>query len=188
MRLFLAIDLDEAARRALAAEHERLAQLIRGSSLKFVKPEQLHVTLVFLGEVAPDRATAVRAAIEVPLEGAPFDAVYDTWGTFPPRGAPRVLWIGASTGAAEMVALQQQLAARAAALGIEIERRAFHPHLTLGRWRESRPRDREAVLQLPRLRPGVPTFVNGVTLYHSRLSPAGATYTPLARATLESSS
>src|SRR5215831_11053764 len=174
MRLFLAIDLDDAARRALEAEHARLARVIRGSSLKFVRPEHMHVTLVFLGEGAPDRATAVRAAIEVPLDGARFDTVFNTWGTFPARGAPRVLWIGASTGAAEMIALQQQLAARVAAQGIEIERRAFHPHLTLGRWRESRPRDREAVLELPPLRPGVRIFVNGVTLYHSRLSPAGA--------------
>ena len=188
MRLFLAIDLDEAARRALGAEQARLAQLVRGSPLKFVRPEQLHVTLVFLGEVAPDRATAVRAAVEAPLEGAPFEAVFDTLGTFPPRGAPRVLWIGATTGAAEMIALQQHLAARVTALGIEIERRAFHPHLTLGRWRESHPRDRVAVVESPRLRPGVRVFVDGVTLYQSRLSPAGAAYTSLARATLESPS
>ncbi len=187
MRLFLAIDLDDAARAEMSAEQTRLARTLGRSSLKFVKPDQLHVTLVFLGEIPEDRVTAVCGALETPPLGHPaFDAVFDRIGLFPPHGAPRVLWIGAGEGAAEMIALQHQLAARMAALGIDTDRRAFQPHLTLGRWRNARPRDRTALRDLPAARRAVRLHVDHVTLYHSQLSPSGSTYSPLAHATLES--
>jgi 2'-5' RNA ligase len=76
------------------------------------------------------------------------------------------------------------IAARAATLGLPIEDRAFHPHLTLARWRESRPADRRRALAVSPRGVVAAAHIDGATLYQSRLSPAGPTYTPLARANL----
>ena len=184
MRLFIAIDLDDAARAAIAAEASRLAQRIpRRSSLRWLKPVQLHLTLVFLGEVDDGRAAAIAAAMDAAVDLPPFDAALEGFGVFPPRGAPRVLWVGVGDGAATLIELERRLAGRVERLGVEIEPRPFHPHLTLARWRDSRPGDRRALDEAPR---GVVArlWVDHATLYRSRLSPGGSIYTPLARATL----
>jgi RNA 2',3'-cyclic 3'-phosphodiesterase len=185
MRLFLALDLDDEARAAIAAEQTRIARALgRRSSLKFVKPEQLHLTLVFLGNVDEPCARGVIAAVDAPVDQPAFDAVFDGVGLFPPRGAPRVLWIGVIEGAREMIALQQRLAARMDAVGVALEARTFQPHLTLARWRDARPSDRTALRDVPPVPVHARVRIDHVTLYQSRLSPAGSTYTPLARATL----
>jgi 2'-5' RNA ligase len=186
MRLFIAADLPDTVRDALAAEQKRISAALAGSgsSLKWVKPEHAHLTLVFIGNVEDTRVPAVVEAIAGDVDVPALDAVFEGAGVFPPRGAPRVLWIGVSSGAPELVDLQRVLAARIAALGLPIEDRAFNPHLTLARWRESRPSDRDrAAAAAPR---GVVAraHIDSVTLYQSRLSPAGPTYTALVRANL----
>src|SRR6266550_4708422 len=145
MRLFVAVDLSEEARQAMAAEQKRIAAALAGrqTSLKWVRPEHLHLTLVFLGSVDEERARAGVDAIGRDVDAAPFDLVFDGVGAFPPHGEPRVLWTGVTHGAAELVALHRELRQRAAALGIALEARPFIPHLTLGRWRASRRHDRE---------------------------------------------
>jgi RNA 2',3'-cyclic 3'-phosphodiesterase len=186
MRLFVAIDLSEDARDAIAAEQKRIAAALGGTktSVTWVKASHAHLTLVFLGNVDPDRATSVVEAVGRDLDLAPFDMVLEGVGVFPPRGAPRVLWIGIAGGAAEVIRLQRELAARVAALGIALEDRPFHPHLTLGRWRESRPPDRDRALAAARSRAIARVHVGHATLYESRLSPTGATYNPLTRVNL----
>src|SRR6476659_1419840 len=99
--------------------------------------------------------------------------VFDGIGVFPPHGEPRVLWSGVTEGAAELVALHRELAPRAAALEIALEERAFHPHLTLGRWRESRRQDRQRTLAAEARDPIARVHVRRATLYESRLSPSG---------------
>jgi 2'-5' RNA ligase len=186
MRLFVAVNLSEEARAAIAAEQKRIAAAASGSTslLKWVKADQAHLTLVFLGNVDAARAPAVIETMGRDVDLAPFDMVLDGLGAFPPRGAPRVLWVGVTGGAKEMMLLQRELAARIAALGIALEERPFHPHLTIARWRESRPPDRERAIgagtrgALARVR------VASATLYESRLSPAGPAYTSLAHANL----
>jgi len=186
MRLFVAADLPEAVRQALAAEQARITSALAGSdsSLKWVKPEHAHLTLVFIGNVDDGRVPAVVEAIGASIDVPAFDATFEGAGAFPPRGAPRVLWIGIGTGARELVALQQVVAARIAALGLPIEDRAFHPHLTLARWRESRPADRSRALAVAPRGVVAAAHIDGATLYQSRLSPSGPTYTALARANL----
>lgn len=186
MRLFIAADLPAAVRDALAAEQTRIAVVLAGSGsrLKWVKPDQAHLTLVFIGNVDDARVPPVVDSVGADIDLPPFNAVFEGAGVFPPRGAPRVLWIGVGSGARELIDVQHALAARVAAIGLPIEDRAFHPHLTLARWRESRSSDRDrAMAAAPR---GVVAraHIGGATLYQSRLSPAGPTYTALARANL----
>src|SRR3954452_20741885 len=149
MRLFIAADLPEEARAAVAAEQERIRSALAGAAgaLKWVKPEHSHLTLVFLGEVADARVAEVVEAIGSEVALDPFGVTLEGVGAFPPRGAPRVLWIGIGDGESAVVELQREIAARAAALGLAVEDRPFHPHLTLARWRESRPADRERAIR-----------------------------------------
>jgi 2'-5' RNA ligase len=186
MRLFVAVDLSDEARQAMAAERKRIAAALAGrpTSLKWVRPEHLHLTLVFLGSVDEARAHAVVDAVGRDVDAAPFDMVFDGVGVFPPRGEPRVLWTGVTQGAAELVALHRELGQRSAALGIALEDRSFHPPLTLGRWRESRRQDRERALAAQGCDPIARVRVQRATLYESRLSPSGPTYTALAHANL----
>jgi len=170
----------------MAAEQKRMAAAIdrAGSSLRWVKPEQSHLTLVFIGNVDDARVPAVVDTVGAAIDAAAFDVAFRGAGVFPPRGAPRVLWIGVDAGAPELIALQQTLASRVTSLGLPLEDRAFHPHLTLARWRESRPADRGRALDAAPRGVVARARVDGATLYQSRLSPFGPAYTPLARATL----
>jgi RNA 2',3'-cyclic 3'-phosphodiesterase len=185
MRLFIAADVPDAVREALAALQARIsAALGRSGTLKWVKPEHAHLTLVFLGNVDDARVPAVVETVAAAVDLPGFEVAFEGVGVFPPRGAPRVLWVGVGRGDRELVELQRMLASRIAALGLPLEDRPFHPHLTLARWRESRSSDRDrAIAAAPR---GVAAraHVDGATLYQSRLSPAGPTYTALARANL----
>jgi RNA 2',3'-cyclic 3'-phosphodiesterase len=182
MRLFVAADLPNDARELIAAEQERLAAVVGGSagSLRWVKPDHAHLTLVFLGDVADAQAPAVIEAIGRDVPVAPFALTFQAIGAFPPRGAPRVLWLGVGAGGDALAALQREVARRVSELGVPLEARAFHPHLTLARWRESRPIDRERALEAGHRNVIARAEVTGATLYQSRLSPAGPRYTALA--------
>src|SRR5262249_18195789 len=186
MRVFVAADVPDAVRDALAAEQKRIGAAVGSSrsSLRWVKPDHAHLTLVFIGNVDDARVPELAATIATDVDIAPFNVVFDGFGVFPPRGAPRVLWVGVGAGARELIDLQRVVADRVAARGLPIEVRAFHPHLTLARWRESRPADRTRALAAPARGPIARAQIDGATLYQSRLSPAGPTYVALARANL----
>jgi 2'-5' RNA ligase len=184
VRLFTAIDLTDAARDAIAGEQARLKRAIgeRRSTLRWVRAEHMHLTLTFLGEVADARVPAVIEATATPVALSPFTIALGGLGVFPPERAPRVLWLGLVEGARPAIDLERELRTRYVALGVEIEPRPYHPHLTLARWRDSRPSDR-------RLAEGSAAVIARVdvgeaVLYQSRLGPDGPTYTALARASL----
>lgn len=187
MRLFIAIDLDEPARAAIAVEQQRIARAIGRSDrtgLKWVSPEHMHLTLVFLGEIGETQARAVTETVAGDLDVRPFLVVLAGLGVFPPRGTPRVLWLGATSGADELVEIQRRITARVERVGIELEKRPFHPHLTLARWRASRPIDRPRALAADRGGEVARVHVDHATLHQSHLSSSGPRYTALARANL----
>ncbi|HEY7170662.1 MAG TPA: RNA 2',3'-cyclic phosphodiesterase [Vicinamibacterales bacterium] len=186
MRLFAAIELDEAARAAIAEEQQRLVELLRAHRAtvpRLVSAEHMHLTLVFIGEVPEARAPAIVRAAAAPIALPPFGVGFGGIGAFPPRGAPRVLWLGLADGAPAIVELQETIASRLEQAGVAREPRPFQPHLTLGRWKESRASDR------PRADETTPAMVarvevDSVALIQSRLSSRGPTYAVLARAAL----
>jgi RNA 2',3'-cyclic 3'-phosphodiesterase len=188
MRLFTAIELSEGARLAIAAEQKRIAEVVgRGAagSLKWIRPEHMHLTLVFLGEIEEATAPAIIRAMGDDFgEVGPFAIVFAGIGMFPPQRAPRVLWLGLSRGANEAIALQRRVVERLSPTGVAIEERPFHPHLTLARWRESRQADRRSVAAAGRDAEVARVDVDAVTLFQSRLSSSGPAYTVLARAPL----
>jgi len=186
MRLFVAIDLPDAAKEAIAAEQQRIADALSGSrrSLRLVKPAHIHLTLLFLGEVQDTRVPAAVESMNAVSDVPRFEMTLGGAGVFPARGAPRVLWVGVMQGAASLTRLQADIARRMRALSIEFDDREFQPHLTLGRWRESRTSDRLKVLAAAHRGAIARAHVECATLYQSHLSSAGSTYTSLARANL----
>lgn len=185
MRLFVAVEIGEALA-ARAAELSRTLQRRAGDSaprarVTWVPPDRLHLTVRFIGEIDDARAAAVGEALEPPLNVAPFDLALAGAGAFPKSGSPRVLWVGVASGREELVAAEREISARLARLGIPEEERPYSPHLTLARVREP------AGLRSARLLDGLTdqslgtVHVDAITLFHSKLSPKGPTYTPLAR-------
>ena len=183
MRLFTAIELNDEARAALEAEQRRLAARVadRSGTLRWVRAEHLHLTLVFIGETPEARAARLIEAMGADIPVAPFHVAFGGCGLFPPRGAPRVLWIGALEGADEIIELHAQVAERLKHIDIAVDERRFAPHLTLARWRQEArgrlqlPDDGEVIARIQ---------VERVTLFESRLSSAGPTYTALTHARL----
>lgn len=181
--MFVAVELDESTRAAVAREQQMAWRLAANAPIKFVNPKQAHLTLAFLASVPAPQCDHLISVMQEPLDGiGPFDMAFGGLGVFPPRGAPRVLWLGVHDGEREVLALQRAVAARIASLGLALEDRAFHPHLTLGRWRHARPSDR------PDLPADVRTTgmmrVDHVTLFESRLSSEGPAHIERARALL----
>jgi 2'-5' RNA ligase len=186
-RLFTAIELGAEALDRITAEQTRLAETMRGASVRWTKGDQLHITLVFIGEVSDERAGTIVESLRDPIPHPPFRFDLGGIGAFPPHGAPRVLWIGVTSGAESIVRIQEMVADRLETVGVEREKRPFSPHITMARWRDSRPSDR------PRSPSADPlaiahVHVKSVTLFQSRTSSAGSTYTRLVETPLAGSS
>jgi 2'-5' RNA ligase len=187
MRLFLAVDVDDGTRAAAGAAIDRLRRTLssgKDRDVKWVPPENLHLTLHFLGEVQEGRAEMLRVAQQTPLDQPPFDLRFGTVGTFPPTGSTRVIWIDIVSGNDMLARVYDELGARLRGLGFETEVRPFRAHLTVGRFRvPARAEVRRALLDT-RIADVGACRVDHVTLYQSRLSPRGPTYIALERTAL----
>ena len=179
MRLFAAVDLDETVRTTSAGSARALTtRLDPSSTVRWVAPEQLHVTLRFLGEVSDVRAESVRRALSVPWDICAFTASLAGVDLFPSSGAPSVIWLGVDEGREQMVALRAELDRRLVPLGFKPETRPFRAHLTLGRVRRRGAILRPALLAVLSKHEPAPAHwvVDRVSLYESRWSYRGSTY------------
>lgn len=173
-RLFIAMELPADVRQELAAVQQRLAR--RAPGLRWVAADQMHLTLVFLGETPDERQAGVQQAMDAAVAGVPpLELALGNLGTFGRPEAPRVIWV-ALQGPPALAALQARLAGACAALGIPADPRPFTPHLTLGRAR------REGGERLPaRFAEGIvpsptPFRAGGIVLFESRLGSGGPAY------------
>jgi len=182
IRAFVAVVLDDGLRSAIAATIERLRPL--GSSVVWVPPRNLHVTLQFLGDQSEERLAEAEAALADAAAGsAPLDVTFHGIGAFPGLERPRILWVGLAHGALEARRLQARVADALATRGFMKEERPWHPHLTIGRvpderrWRrEAGPPLRSALAQAATTTFGTQRVAE-VALMRSDLSPAGVRYT-----------
>jgi RNA 2',3'-cyclic 3'-phosphodiesterase len=191
MRLFIGVELDDRVRSAAAAAADRLrSRLTRvspGLQARWIPPENLHITVWFLGEVPDADVPRIEGSLTgAPLRTAVFDLALAGCGAFPPSGAPRVFWIGVGDGGARMIDVYREIGERLAPLGFLPERRGYTAHLTLARVRDP---GRGAPVSIRRALAEEPadcgpTAVSVVTLFRSRLSPKGAVYEPLLRVPL----
>ena len=188
MRLFVAVEIgDTLAARAAELSRElrrRAGDAAPRARITWVPADRLHLTVRFIGEVEDERGEAVSTALQPPLAVNAFDLTLHGAGAFPKSGSPRVLWIGVTRGREPLVAIEREVTSRLTPLGIEEEARAYSPHLTVARLREP------AGLRSARLLDGLTdreignTRIDAITLFQSKLSPKGPTYTPLVRAPL----
>jgi len=186
MRLFVAVDIDDAIRRsvvkALDPIKSRLARM-SGVSVTWVQADNLHLTLSFIGEVGEDAGTEISRVLSEPLPFEPFEAALGAGGVFPPSGPPRVMWFAMEEGQDAFGRLYTEVARRLQTVGIEPEQRPFRAHLTVGRLKQASSGSGSVVRDLLSEASigGKRWSVDHVTLYQSKLSPKGPTYVALAR-------
>ena len=140
MRLFVAVEIDPAVTQALsefsAALRRKAQALAPAARIGWVRPEQLHVTARFIGEVSDSKAAAIAGALLQEVAVDPFDLFVQGAGAFPERGAPRVLWAGIAAGVEGLTAVEADVSDRLTACGLAREDRPYRPHVTLARVRE----------------------------------------------------
>jgi RNA 2',3'-cyclic 3'-phosphodiesterase len=136
VRLFVALELDEDAQALLAEYQRRLAGLDR--AVRWVRPEQIHLTLKFLGDVPDGQVMQVCRALDGLAAHEAFEFQIDGIGTFGPPRSPRVVWVGVRMPNSSLAEVQEACEKGLAELGFPSEGRAFKPHLTLGRVKDPR--------------------------------------------------
>jgi 2'-5' RNA ligase len=182
VRGFVAVLLPDGVRSRLAATAAELRA--RAPGLAWVRAENLHLTLRFLGALEPAALERVREAVQAAATAMdPFTVALGGLGGFPSTRAPRVVWAGVVTGGEGLSALHAALEAALVARGIPGEGRAFHAHVTLARARD--PRGAGGLGEA--LGPGSgfgEVRVTALHLMRSELDPRGARYSVLTEAPL----
>lgn len=188
IRAFVAVELPLDITANLARAQERLKPAGDGF-VKWVRPEGIHLTLKFLGNVAAPKIDEIGLALgEVASRVAPFVLHIERPGVFPNWRQPRVAWVGLGGEVDRLLELQRQVDQALANLGFPPEARPFSPHLTLGRLKEGtssgqRQQFGESVAQME-VEALVRFSVQAISLMRSQLNPAGAIYSRLASALL----
>lgn len=173
-RLFVAVDLPD----EVTAQLERLC--IGLPAIRWLGPDQLHLTLRFIGEVEHALFYEVGEAL-ASISLRPFELRLKGLGLFPHRGAPHTLWVGVDE-AAELGQLKRRVDRVLEEAGVAPERRKFTPHVTIGRFREPPPQPRLAsFIEGRALFRSEPFLVTGFALYSSVLRPEGALHIREAR-------
>ena len=186
MRCFVAVDLSAPVRAAAARLQEGMRAAAGRADVRWTEPAGFHLTLKFLGEVPEVQVPAVVAALDtVAAASAPLALAAGGAGAFPSVRRPRVVWVGVTTGAAELARLARAVEEALAPLGFPPEGRGFHGHLTLGRVRAPRALAglARAIEDAPALEASGWTAVD-IVLYRSHLRRTGAVYEPVARVPL----
>jgi RNA 2',3'-cyclic 3'-phosphodiesterase len=179
-RVFCAVALPEGVRAAASAHVARLREAFPGVRASWERPEKMHLTLKFLGEIEVGRVEDLKAAAARAAESCrPFELTLSGAGAFPPHGPPRVLWLGIEDLSGDLARLHGRLEEECAAAGFARESRPFRPHLTLARPRE--PRDARQLAATHREADFPPqTFsVSELLIIRSQLGPGGSRYTPI---------
>jgi 2'-5' RNA ligase len=182
MRTFIAINLDPEIKRGLTQLIDELkTRRTESRGIRWVRPEAMHLTLKFLGEIGEDKIPRIEGALRgISEKYSPFSLKIKGTGYFPPKSkAPRVFWVGIEEeGILER--LQIQVEEEMERLGFPKEQRKFHPHLTLGRVKiSSNLRGILDLLEKYKEKILGEMEVQKMTFFRSVLKPTGAEYSVL---------
>jgi 2'-5' RNA ligase len=187
LRLFIAIEIDDIARGLMDDVIRRLRDLpgkIRGS-----RPEQIHLTLNFLGDMPAEQIMNIRDAMQRATAGiAPFEFTFTDMGAFPNLQRPRVIWLGIEERTGSLMRLQERLTWELIDVGLDPEQRPFKPHVTLGRVRRADRRTGYAAAlgaaaEAVDFSAGA-QFADRIVLFSSERGPDGPAYREMADAPL----
>jgi len=177
-RTFCAIELPPDVREQLATHAKRLREAVPQASASWSKPENVHLTLKFFGNVAKDKLTRIsQAATRVAGEVSGFKIRIGGTGVFPRRSRPQVLWIGVEDSSGQLSDLQQRLEEAFAREGFAKEDRGFRPHLTIARLRRPEEARELAEAHIQMKFAFAEIRVTKFALFRSQLSPKGSIYT-----------
>lgn len=183
--MFCAIALTSEARDRVARHVASLRQLVPDARASWTRPENIHLTLKFLGDISPasvsDLSDAAKRAV-AKLEG--FTIRVEQAGFFPPRGAPRVLWLGINDEEAQLAQLHDRLEVECAKAGFPRENRPFRPHLTIARLRQASHAATLASTHLQMDFAPVEVAISALLVIRSELSSSGSKYTVISAASL----
>ena len=182
MRLFVALEIPAAVRDNLAAflkDLRNLSDQLAEKHVRWLPPENLHVTLKFIGEVAPQKLDGIRATLATVRANEPLDLRFHRLGFFPNENRPTVFWT-ALEASANLPTLAGDIDRALEPQGIAREKRAFAPHLTLARFAAPvRHEKLRAAIQKSREREFGRFQAREFHLIESKLKPSGAEYTTL---------
>jgi 2'-5' RNA ligase len=183
VRLFVACEVPADTRQAITTVIEELRSR-SGTAVRWIRPEGIHVTLKFLGEVPVKQLPAIKLAVqEAVLVSSPFELEFSNIGTFGGREGLRIMWVGIAGDVLRLEKLVRDVNAALGVVGFEAERRPFRPHLTLGRVRDEIPTRQRAEIEVAVGKMDVPPATwrtNQVSIMRSRLTTTGAQYEVIA--------
>ncbi len=169
MRLFVAIEMPDYVTRAVGKLR------CDRREVRWVRLENLHLTLKFIGEVDEERLEPIIEALtDIRIESFLLDV--KGVGCFPARGQPKVMWVGFGTGHPRLYQLQQKVANALIPVGLEPELRTYHAHLTLARCARASAGSVHEWVRAHRDFETAPVRVGQFGLYSSILTPAGPSY------------
>jgi 2'-5' RNA ligase len=177
VRAFWAVAVEEPARAAVAASIAELGGALDG--VRWVRPETVHLTVHYFGQLGDEQLDAATDAVRDAAAAArPFVLRLGRLGSFPSRGSPRVLWLGAVDGEPDLADLAAGCLAGLAAAGFPVEERPFAAHCTIGRLQHPLGSPGRRLLEGWKA-PEIPGFLaERLTLFESRPGPGGAVYLP----------
>lgn len=187
LRLFIAIELDDALRAALRhAQTELQNNGAANQTVRWVAPRNIHLTLKFLGNAEASRVATLQAMLaRLAAEREPFVLTARGLGCFPNSRQPNNVWVGLTGDLARAALLARQLDDACAALGFARDERGFTPHLTLGRVQRHASKSERAALGELVARRKSETYgeisAQALALIASDLRPTGPVYTILAK-------
>jgi RNA 2',3'-cyclic 3'-phosphodiesterase len=188
IRAFIAVELPDSVKAAISSIQVGI-RCDEHSSVKWVNPDSVHLTLKFLGNIKPELVPDIGRAMSQAAAGlGPLRLELSELGGFPNLRAPRVVWLGLGGDISTLRLLYRQLEHGLAELGFPPEGRAFSPHLTLGRVRQgvARPEQQRLAQAITsaKLDERAPFEAHSVALMRSTLTRAGAIYSRILEASL----
>ena len=179
IRAFIAAGIADEVREKIGRLQAKLKRIEAG--VKWVRPEAMHLTLRFLGNIWEDQIDLVNEAMAEATQGVlPIKIEVSGWGTFPEEKRPRVIWLGLKKGADELIEVFDKLEPGLVERGFGPADKRFSPHLTLGRVRGGQRLNQALRVMSSEAKASFGEYVvDHITLFRSQLNPAGAIYTAL---------
>jgi 2'-5' RNA ligase len=185
IRYFIAVDMPVDISNFARERQQALKKA--GINMKWVRPESIHLTLQFLGDVDVEIISDIQTGMEKAVKGMlPFSLQVKGLGAFPSLKRPKVLWVGLAGQIDRLKNLKRRISEELVDIGFPIEKRSFRGHLTIGRIKGDMD-----TLQLDYAISAQKDYetsifkVNSVCLFKSRLTPRGAIYTKIAEVSLD---
>jgi 2'-5' RNA ligase len=190
LRAFIAISLPDDIVSQLDRIQRRLQRTCPDRCIRWVNPHTIHLTLYFIAELPESHVAQVKQVLSEMTVSIPvFNFTVENLGTFPNQSRPNVIWIGVGNSKGKLNDLHKAVNEGMARIGLPVEKRAFTPHLTIGRVNRRVSREDRAIIGLEVTKLSVGSLgtveVSEVVLYRSTLKHSGAEHIVLAKFPLE---